>query len=267
MLQHKIAYMFSPDHNFPIDVRYKIPSLSAQIEISKRYVGMIFFAEDTGILYIYKDSITEPIPFSDYIGSSTIAGLYVSDYSYILDELNAIGTKTLGSLITVFPLGVTFVYNGVDWLYHSGRYNVTTEAQFNSIPKSLVADKKRVFITTTNENFITLANGDLSEMILQLPANIADVIDERYYEYRGNLYYYIEGRLFNIGKQEILITGYNFIDGVNTINHGMDSTTLSIRMITEDAVTIIDEYTPISDSAVAIEAYGNYTADLLIQTI
>ena len=266
MLQHKIGYVFDPEHNLPIDVRFKIPTLSNQIDIANRYLGLVFFVEDVKEVYIYKDSLTAPIKFGDYINSQTIAGLQTTDYANLLTLLNNIGTKTLGSLVTIFPLKVTFVYTDTTWAYHSGVYTVTNEAQFNTIPLVLRADKKRVLINNSIQKII-LANGVLSDVILQMPANPANLIDSRFYSLRGNLYFCISGTLFNIGSQERLIPDYVFVEGDNTIIHNLNSETLKVVMITENRVTNIDEFIVVDANRIIIESYTAHTADLLIQTL
>lgn len=266
-ISHRIGYVFDPQHNQPLDVRYRVPSLTKQVDISQRVLGYVFFTEDTKELYIYDKDITKPSKLSDFINRRQINGIeYTADYKDLLKHLNEIGTKIIGSLVTIFPLKVTFVYNGKTWVYHSGEYNVATEALFNSIDKSLVGESKVVIIGGKTRK-ITLATGLLSDEIMVLDDK--PLINNRFYTDRGNLYYCISGTLFNVGAKETLIRGYQVNEGKNKIEHNLKAVNLEFIALHGDAMHLIDdEYTVIDENIIEFESYCTlpYKVDILIKT-
>lgn len=255
-MTNKIANNFDVRINKPIDIRYTIKTLTEQVDISLRYLGLIFYTEDTKRLYIYADKISEAVLLSTFLERENQSGIVTVDYSNLLTIMKPF--EKLGKIFTIFPLNVSYIFDGDKWSYFSGVYDVESIDEFNTIPKSLVGDKAKVIVKTpTEKSYITLANGELSDEIIELTNDDSDLINNRFYSKNGNLYYVIDGVLFNVGSRESILVQYNVINGINNVVHNLKSKNLSVSLVDEskNTITQVTYYKPIDENSIDFESY------------
>lgn len=268
-MTERIVTNFDLRTNEPIDIRYEIDSLNKQVDIAVRYLGLIFITKDTKRIYIYIDNINTPTLLSEFLERDNLNGAKVTDYSKLHDTLKKY--QKIGKIFTIYPLNVSFIFDGTKWKYFSGDYEVETVEVFNSIPKDLIGDKVKVHVTKpTPKTYITLADGKLSDEIIALGDDISGVINGRFYSKNGNLYYCIDGVLFNVGSRESILKQFNIKNGINKLTHNLNSKNLSVSLIIPKNNTIsqVTHYESIDNNSINFESYCDISnVTVIIKTI
>lgn len=218
-----IPYNFGVNLNIPIDPRFIISSLSKidiEIPLNLRYNGLIFFVVDAtkndgtvetlnGLLYTFESDLTKPIPLYDTILRFIIHQIEIASRNYA--NIDALLKKTYskdGNIVTVKPLGVTYIWYDNKWQYFSGDYYVESEAEFNTIPVQFREEGSIVWVGPSSGNQVKkviLADKSLSNPIIelsQLPATVTE--NDRYYLINNYLYYSFAGNIFKIGDKVYL---------------------------------------------------------------
>lgn len=265
--QQHIWYNFDLNQPDPLDARFRIPSLSALAPIEKRYAGLPFFVVDENTPYIFLNDLTTPIKLIDLINSNSIFGITSVDYSTLLTSLNATN-PVLGSLVTVFPLNITFIFDGTNWNYHSGDYHVTNETQFNTIPAQLIKPNKLVLFSDETR-YITLADLSLSAEVIIITELPSTFEDNRYYKLNSNLYYSLNGIFYNIGNQTKVLPNTTLINGSTVIEHNLNSAYISAFFWINNTSKVLrlSEYDLDGLNKIIIESYMEINGTLILSTI
>lgn len=237
-----IPYNFGVNLNIPIDPRFIISSLDnidTEIPLNLRYNGLIFFVVDAtvndgtvetleGLLYTFESDLTNPIPLYNTILRFIIHQIEIPSRDY--SNIDALLKKTYskeGNIVTVKPLGVTYIWYDGKWQYFSGDYYVNTEAEFNTIPKAFREEGAIVWIgsNSTPTKKIILSDKELSNPIIELtelPTNITE--NDRYYLINNYLYYAYNGNMFKIGDKIYLRKNVTLHpETLNQITHNFNS--------------------------------------------
>lgn len=262
-----IWYNFNLNQPDPLDIRFRIATMLDLPPIEKRYAGLIFFVIELDKPYIFLNDLTTPQDLFGLVNSSNLFGVTSNDYSTLITTLNSTN-PILGSLITVFPLSVTFIYTGAAWKYYSGEYKVTDNIQFESIPNSL---RKIQALVIFNDNTKHIISDDLqlSDEVILLTQFPQTFNNNRYYKINGNLYYAISGVFYKIGENVKIITNKELVKGNNTITHNLNSSYISVLFWINDTSKIIrlTEYDQISMDEIAIKSSINVTGTILLTSI
>lgn len=236
----QVFYNFDVENPIPLDKRFIIQDLETLQPVNRRYSGLIFFVTELNTFYTYRNDLTIPVPLFDVVNASNINGLNVpdEDYSGLITLLNSV-EPNVGKLITVFPLGTTFIYNGTTWQYHSGEFNTSDDDAFVSIPDIL---KKRNVVVNhgiepTIEKKVILTDLTLSDEVLIYNVDTEELEPNRFYfsevdavTDESRLYYCINGVLYNIGSQEYIDLSYDLTIGDNEIEHNLNSAYISVLL-------------------------------------
>lgn len=261
-----IIYNFDLNQNEPLDARQKIASLGNLPPLQKRYPGLIFHVVSENIPYIFLNDLTTPQPLFALINANNIFGVTSSDYTNLIAALNNT-SPVLGSIVTVYPLKVTFIYNGSAWEYHSGTFHVTDSTQFTSIPTQLLKPNLLVLVGVIRH----IINGNLllSTEVIELATLPNSFENNRYFKIGGNLYYSINGVFYKIGDRMLIFENFSLSDGLNTILHNLNSTYISLFFWINNTgnITKITEYKTVSPNEIEIESYTNVTGTILITTV
>lgn len=255
---YPIFYNFDVTNPIPLDKRFQIESLDVLHPINRRYSGLIFFVKSLNTYYTYLNDLNNPVPFFSIANSSSTLGLLVEgeDYSELVTVLNST-EPVIGKQVAVFPLGVTFVYDGTKWKYHSGEYNISNAGIFSTIANSLKSPNKLVNVGTNTivKNVIT-KDLTLSSFVINLDDNTT-LEDGRYY-YKNNsttnLYFCINNILYKIGDQEYLDTTLNVEIGENEITHNLKSTYVVIILRINNINHLITDYKVIDNNSITFES-------------
>jgi hypothetical protein len=247
----EIFHNFRVTKNIPLDNRLiveKLSNIDNELPVKQRYDGMIIFIEDvvinnqTGQLFYFGKDLLTPLPLAQSILGVSIKQLILTEnvYGNLINSLNNTSSVS-GSIVTILPLDIAFIYDGTNWKYFVGVYKVSTEEIYNTIPDSLKEINKFVWI---NDGINIIEKQIQEDLFLKIPEK------------------------FNI----ITIT---LMKGKNRINHLFDSTYVFCFMriydilnpeennneITSIPIIIIDEMNFDIESS-----FDNLTVDLLIKT-
>jgi len=230
-MEHQILYYgISRNVQEPLDVRQKINSLSTidiELPLQIRYEGLIFYVKDEGILFILESDLESYFKLSDYINLNLNYGIGSNNYSNLISDLNNNNvTNNLGKIITVFPLGVSFIYDGSNWIYHSGVYKVQNDTELNTIALSLRSEGKLLLINNVRHIFKSDLSKSTELIILNSIPTIFD--NNRYFEINEILYYSINNKLYKLSEKIKIIQNQvlNIETGnanLNIINHNLNS--------------------------------------------
>lgn len=231
-MEKQVKYLYyglTRNSNKPLDPRFTIQSLlniDSELKQQYRYAGLIFFVTDENKHYIFLNDVTTPIPLSVFLSSNEVKGLSLLNYSNLTNDLNDT-QPTIGKIVTVYPLGVSFIFGGANWSYYNGVYNVLDDAQYNSIPNYLKNIGSLVIKQSGTRHII---NNDLtisSEVIVT--SGIPGILERnRYYNINGILYYSINNNLYRIGEKIFIIENINLGVGETPINHNLNSSYISV---------------------------------------
>lgn len=272
-------YGFSRNSQNPLDPRFKISSLSnlnTELILEHRYGGLIFFVDDEDKPYIFLNDLETPISLGSLISSGDIKGFDLPDYSYITSNLNTTN-PTLGSIVTVFPLGVSFMFDGSKWKYYHGTYNVTNDAQFNSIDVTLRSEGKLIIMGGTR--YIIDSNLLKSTEVIVATSIPVTPQKNRYYSINDILYYSIGGSIYRLSEKFKLITNQSLIvlndsnisTNLNVITHNLNSIYISVyfRINLNNGINTISRmeevnYVTIDSNTIKILSDFVITGDLII---
>lgn len=226
----QIDYLFyglTRNSQNPLDPRFEISSLTSintELLIEYRYAGLIFFVKDINKHYLFLNDLNTPIALQTLLSNGQINGILSADYSNLLTSLNATN-PTLGSLVTVFPLKVTFIFNGTTWEYFNGTYTTATELELDSIVNQLRSINKPILIN----NIKYLFNYDLTKSTEIIISPIIPIVKEqnRYYDINGILYLSINNQFFKLSEKFLFLENYSLIVGINNIIHNLNSSYIS----------------------------------------
>ena len=241
-MENQTKYLFyglSRNSQNPLDPRLNISSLeniNDELPINNRYRGLIFFIEDIEKLYVFLSDLNIPIDLLTLISNGNINGIFNSNYGNLITSLNNTN-PTLGSLITVFPLNVTFIFNGVNWQYFSGDYNVIGDVELNSIPLKLRKENKLIVMGTNN--YIFKSDLSKSDVIISLNVFPITLENNRYYSINGILYLSLMNNLYKLSEKFIFLEGYSLGLGNNIVTHNLNSTYISALIWINNINTII----------------------------
>lgn len=232
-----LFYSLSRNSQNPLDDRFIISSLTnidTELILQYRYEGLIFFVVDENKHYLFLNDLTTPIALQSFISSSNVFGITSSTYNTLLTDLNNT-SPTLGSIITVFPLGVSFIFDGSNWKYYNGTYNVTNDTQLNTIPSQLRSEGKLIIMGGTTRYIYT---SDLVKSTEVIVDTVIPVSPERnrYYLINDILHYSIGDVVYRIGEKIKIISNQSLVvlnenninDNVNIINHNLNSVYISV---------------------------------------
>lgn len=238
-----IPYNFGVNLNIPIDPRFIISSLEnldTEIPLNFRYNGLIFFVVDAtkndgtdetleGLLYTFEKDLTKPIPLNETILRFIIHQIEIDSRDY--SNIDALLKKTYskdGNIVTVKPLGVTYIWYDGKWQYFSGDYYVKTEDEFKTIPEEFREEGAIVWIGESSVSYVKkviLSNKELSNPIIELtelPETVTE--DDRYYLINNYLYYSYNGNMFKIGDKIYLRKNVTLNpETLNQIEHNFNS--------------------------------------------
>lgn len=259
-----------------LDKRLEINSLSTintELKLNRRYKGLIFFVVDENKHYLFLSDLTNPLSLSSFISSGDIKGIISTDYSTLNEDLNNTN-PTLGSIITVYPLFVSFIYDGSKWVYFSGTYLVTDEIQFLTIP-ILLRNTGNLVIFTNNTRKVILSDKTLSDELISITTIPLELERNRYYLLNGLLHYSINNELFRLGSKLKIFTNQLITNNNNSINHNLNSTYIScyIRININNALLAINKLVKIDFNIIDentiefISQYPDMNAELIITTI
>lgn len=222
-----IFYTFRPNKQSPLDDRQTVSSLAAiatELPLAERYAGLIFWVTDIETFYCFEEDLNTPINFRESIVSSDTKGIVVAgeDYSGLLATLNALdATSAIGQLVSVFPLGVTYKFDGTVWTWAFGDYSVSTAGEFNAIDNSL----KRVGARVIVGSVINIIKSDfsLSTEVIVVSSKPVTPENDRYYLVNGILYYSVGGGFYKIGSASYVAAGIELAIGDTVITHNLNS--------------------------------------------
>lgn len=280
----QIPYNFGITKNVPIDVRYWIESLTVldtEIPLPLRYEGLTFFVSngvpdtdangEKGFLYIFEKDLQTPIKLHEFVLRYVVRGLdlrwvggigkkfryHVTDVDFyesdsIIEILNKEAHKKLGSVINLENLGVSVVWDGLQWKYHSGDWNfpsnfaaiIGVDANWKSyVWYTLKKEGVSVFIrvdSNTTKRFIIDSKNELKKVVSvtgdtdhykldntkTLP-ELSKFDDERYFDNNGILFQSLGGdpltrKVYQLSRKTKIIP-INLKVGVNTITHNLNS--------------------------------------------
>ncbi len=275
-----LIYGLSRNSQNPLDPRFTITSLSnlsTELILEHRYGGLIFFVVDENKHYIFLNDLTTPISLSSLISSGDVKGISSSNYSNITSELNATN-PTLGSIITVFPLGVSFMYDGSSWKYYNGTYNVTNDTQLGTIHSTLRSEGKLIIMGGTTRYIYTAGLLKSTEVIVDTVIPVSPE-KNRYYSINGILYYSIGGSIYKISEKFKLITNQSLVvlndsnisANLNVITHNLNSVYISVyfRINISNGINTISRmeklnYVTVDSNSIKILSEFVISGDLII---
>ena len=231
-MEKQVKYLYyglTRNSNKPLDPRFTIQSLlniDSELKEQYRYAGLIFFVTDENKHYIFLNDVTTPIPLSVFLSSNEVKGLSLLNYSNLTNDLNDT-QPTIGKIVTVYPLGVSFIFGGVNWSYYNGFYNIQDDIQLNTIPNNL-RKEGALIIYPTGVRYIF--NNDLTKSTeVIVSSGIPGLLERnRYYNINGILYYSINDTLYRIGEKIFIIENIFLNVGETPINHNLNSNYISV---------------------------------------
>lgn len=247
-------YGFWINGNSPVDGKSRINSLSTletEIPLDERYSGLIFYVNNISTFYCFLNNLTLPKPLKESILVTEITGISVptENYTDLLDVLSLLNPK-LGSLISIFPLGVTFKFNGTEWKYAFGDYK-SNDLLF-TMPQELLGVGKKV-INPSGTIFIINKDKSISPLVIEATELPAQLENERYYDINGSLYYVINNVPYLFGKS-FYFNDKILTPGVTNIIHNLSSSYICVKFWINSISEFIDiNYTTIDSNTIEIK--------------
>lgn len=215
---------FYLSNNLPLDKKTKISSLNNinnEIPLFHRYLGLIFFVEDIKKFYTFKNNINNPeLLITDNLLVNTF-GIYVENYFNIPQELN--NFQQQGKIIFVFPLNVSFYYDGNNWKYFSGVYNIRTNIDLNNLNNNLkslgakVLKDNKIYIWNEDNLISDLYSNTNNLQNLNKFNNINQPIENKFYIHRTQIHEVKNNKIYKIGTTNKIIENFNIIEGKTKI--------------------------------------------------
>lgn len=232
-MKNQVEYLFyglTRNSQNPLDPRFKINSLStidSELLPIYRYNGLIFHVKDINKMYLFLNDLVTPISLQSLISNGQINAIISNDYSTLIASLNATN-PTIGSLVTVYPLKVTFIFNGTTWEYHSGNYNVASDAILLSIPSVLCSTNKLILLgTNTISRFIFKSDLTKSTEVIITTEIPLTPEQNRYYDINGILYLSIDNKMYKLSQKYLFLENFTLNNGITSITHNLKSTYIS----------------------------------------
>ena len=253
--------------NKPFDDRLTVPNLSSLHPVGRRYPGLIFFVESENGPYIYLNDLNNPVPLNTVISGDNQFGLIYEEVSFSQLEtaLNDI-TIGVGGIVTVFPLGVSFIKTTSGYKYHSGKYTLT-QNQWDTLSDNLKQALAEVIIDS--DNYIIDSNLELSDIVITAPTIPINPEEKRYYNVGGVLYYCINNNLWRLGNSTYLITNLTLNIGETEVEHNLNSTYVNCNLWINNFKKVNNvDFITVDENSIKINSrmlVNNVT--LIIQTI
>ena len=235
----KIFYNFRVNGDSPLDdklVLSNLANINTELPIEDRYLGLLFFVTNIKKYYTFTDDLNTPVLFSDSILSSQKNGIFIdtssNDYSNLPTLLGNTNPK-LGNIVTVYPLQVSFIFDGTNWKYFNGKYNGTTPLLL-TIPQQL-RQTNALLISEIGGVSIWNNQGNITPEILVITdptftnnpypgLPISTLQTNRYYLVNGLLYYvFNNGQYFLIGDKVAFFQNQLIGIGETTIIHNLNT--------------------------------------------
>lgn len=205
----------------PLDSKFIVNSLSTlndEIPQFHRYLGMIFFCLEDKKHYFFDENLIIPKPL---INTNNIKSITVHEYNKI--ESNLENYKINGNMIWIFPLNVLYYYDGNNWTYLSGTYNIRLRDDINNLSTNLI--QKGAPVNYNNELYLW---GDNKKIIpkftitnttenLNLFNDSSNYINTQYFEHKKQLFQVINGNLYKVGSRVIQLSNFNLQKGYNKL--------------------------------------------------
>lgn len=233
-----IWYGFTRNSQDPLDPRFKISSLTnlnTELKLPYRYNGLIFHVKDINKMYVFLNDLNNPVDLSSYISGNIFFGFENTDqdYSNLLVNLNDTN-PSLGSLVTVYPLGVTFIYDGNAWKYFSGIYNVVDDTILNSIPTTLKKVNAQIDMGANSFLFDATLTKNLPIIVVTVKPNTP--VNDRYYSINGIIYHSYFGNWIRI-SDKVFISSILLQVGNSPITHNLNSDVITVDFSFTDLET------------------------------
>ena len=221
MSKNQVKYLFysltrnSPN---PLDSRLSIDSLSTidtELLLTHRYAGLIFFVKDINKHYLFLNDLTTPITLQSFISNENVKGIASTDYSTLINSLNSLN-PIMCEIITVFPLTVSFIFDGTNWSYYNGDYIVANDTILNSLPNQLRKANKLIISTEDGRSIFT-SDLNKSKELLEFNSIPTTIENNRYYNINGILYFSIADNLYKLSEKTLLLENH-FIDKTENLN-------------------------------------------------
>lgn len=240
--QHeKLFYGLSRNSQHALDVRFNVDSLTTlntELLLQYRYNGLIFHVKDIDKWYGFLNDLTTPIDLISHYSNVGIDGITSVDYYTLITDLNNTGTN-LGKIVTVYPLNVSFIFNGTDWVYYNGTYAFVDMNSYYTLPFSLISSHKKILIGI--DNYIFTSSGVLSNVIIDVFSKPSTPENDRYYNINGILYYSLEDTWNRIGSKVLTFESKQLNIGDNIITHNFNSKSVEATFTSNTSTPISGE--------------------------
>lgn len=266
-MQHKILYNFNVDNNLPLDVKYVIESITQQIPLHQRHEGLLCYSKEQKSVYIY-ENVNSLVPLFSFLSREFTGAINSTDYANLLNQMLLLPNMGFGDMVTVFPMGVTYVFDNTKFVFRVGPYKFTDISQYNSLSNDLKEPNQIVYI---NDNKYIINNDFTLSPEVEVIISSTQFVNNRYYTKEGQLYYFIDNKLYVVGDQIYIDTNFNLTSSVLTVNHNLNTTSpLGIFLYLNDNIKYeITDYTIVSSNTISFESYvtEDVPLKLIIKTI
>ena len=215
---------FYLSNNIPLDKKTKITTLNninTELPIFHRYLGLIFFVDDIKKFYTFRNSINLPeLLIADNLINNTF-GIYVENYYDITQELN--NYQQLGKIIFIFPLNVAFYYDGNNWKYFSGVYNIRTNIDLNNLNNNLkflgckVIKDNKIYIWNEDNQLTELYSNTKETQNLLKYNNLNQPIENKIYIHRTQIHEVKNNKIYKIGTTNKIFENFTINNGETKI--------------------------------------------------
>jgi hypothetical protein len=271
---------FQRTRNVPLDTTQLISSINNfMIEIPEevRYPGLRFFTVDEGSFYYFGNDLSTPILDNRLSNFVTVPQNGSNDYDYSVLNSLLISYKSPGQTVFIVPLGILLSYDGTDFIYLGGKYQVNNQFEWDSIPLNLKFQYREVNFQG-NLQIISI-DGTLTDQVIQL-TDLNGVVFEnnRYYKYNGDLYYFITGTLFNLTTTSAILSfqqnitlqiSSDYIDPLvvdtsNVITHNLNSSQVMCQLIDSNNLAIDALFNIIDNNNILIKSLTIETFTVIV---
>jgi len=265
---HPLIGNFKRTKNCPIDDSWLISSISnldTEIPEAVRYPGLYFYSLNERSFYYFETDLELPIKdnnkLSRYIEVPLAGGIY--DYTNLDTLLSLYMTK--GQSVYISPLGLLLFYDGTNFKYGAGEYQITDQTEWDTIPSIFRFQYARVNFQGVLK--IVSETGELTDEVIHLESLQETFENARYYEYEGNLYYFINSVLYNLTSDVVKLYQENLslqvsadytdplvTDNANIITHNLDSTKIFVQLIDYNNLVVNATFQVIDSNNILIKS-------------
>lgn len=265
---HPLIGNFKRTKNCPIDDSWLISSISnldTEIPEAVRYPGLYFYSLNERSFYYFETDLELPIKdnnkLSRYIEVPLAGGIY--DYTNLDTLLSLYMTK--GQSVYISPLGLLLFYDGTNFKYGAGEYQITDQTEWDTIPSIFRFQYARVNFQGVLK--IVSETGELTDEVIHLESLQETFENARYYEYEGNLYYFINSVLYNLTSDVVKLYQENLslqvsadytdplvTDNTNIITHNLDSTKIFVQLIDYNNLVVNATFQVIDSNNILIKS-------------